>query len=303
MGIFRRLAGLLGFSKDEGHEVRDVEDENVGPHTNFSRKGFSVPVHVPVSRDLPGPILVQCNRGAGGVQILGHDDRFPGRATQPYGTGVWRTIRNLWPKLINKCTIKIGDGGKTLFWEEVWAGQALKASFPELFSLSLQKVATVKEMRDAQGWNLKFRRPLNDWEVNRMVEFLNIPNDTRNSRMRRQTVMGSRYTGEILSGTAYRNSQRTHTQSSYWPWKMIWKVKGLRWYAKRLRIDEDGDVADEFLNEIPPDAPSSTDENNRKFRKFELKYTTKPAKVTSQTLSAAGKIKYRVEYQGKLEWI
>lgn len=146
MGIFRRLAGLLGFSKDEGHEVRDVEDENVGPHTNFSRKGFSVPVHVPVSRDLPGPILVQCNRGAGGVQ-------------------------------------------------------------------------------------------------------------------------------------------------------------GLRWYAKRLRIDEDGDVADEFLNEIPPDAPSSTDENNRKFRKFELKYTTKPAKVTSQTLSAAGKIKYRVEYQGKLEWI
>ncbi|KAL3366104.1 hypothetical protein AABB24_010983 [Solanum stoloniferum] len=78
---------------------------------------------------------------------------------------------------------------------------------------------------------------------------------------------------------------------------------GLRWYAKRLRIDEDGDVADEFLNEIPPDAPSSTDENNRKFRKFELKYTTKPAKVTSQALSAAGKIKYRVEYQGKLEWI
>ncbi|KAH0664216.1 hypothetical protein KY284_029147 [Solanum tuberosum] len=144
--LTRRLAGLLGFSKDEGHEVRDVEDENAGPHNNLPRKGFSVPVQVPVSRDLPGPILVQCNRGAGGVQ-------------------------------------------------------------------------------------------------------------------------------------------------------------GLRWYAKRLRIDEDGDVADEFLNEIPPDAPSSTDENNRKFRKFELKYTTKPAKVTSQALSAAGKIKYRVEYQGKLEWI
>ncbi|WMV13345.1 hypothetical protein MTR67_006730 [Solanum verrucosum] len=77
-------------------------------------------------------------------------------ATQPYGTGVWRTIRNLCPKLINKCIIKIGDGGKTLLWEEVWVGQAsLKASFLDLFSLSLQKVATVKEMRDAQGWNLR----------------------------------------------------------------------------------------------------------------------------------------------------
>lgn len=45
-----------------------------------------------------------------------------------------------------------------------WVGQAsFKVSFLDLFSLSLQKVVTVKEMRDAQGWNLRFRRPLNDW--------------------------------------------------------------------------------------------------------------------------------------------
>lgn len=146
MGILRRLAGFLGFSKDEGHEVRDVEDDNATPHNNIPRKGFSVPVQIAVSRDLSGPILVPCVTGAGGVQ-------------------------------------------------------------------------------------------------------------------------------------------------------------GLRWYAKRLRIDEDGDVADEFLNEIPLDTLSSTEENHRTFPRFEFKYSTKPAKVTSQALSAAGKIKYRVEYQGKLEWI
>ncbi|CAN4099768.1 unnamed protein product [Withania somnifera] len=143
MGIFRRLAGILGFSKAE---VRDVEDDNVKPHNNIPRKGFSVPFQVAVSRDLPGPILVPCVSGSGGVQ-------------------------------------------------------------------------------------------------------------------------------------------------------------GLRWYAKRLRIDEDGDVADEFLNEIPSDTPSSTEANHRKFPRFVLKYNTKPANVTSQALSAAGKIKYRVEYLGKLEWI
>lgn len=146
MGIFRKLAGFLGFSKDEGQELRDVEEDNTAPHSNVPRKGFSVPVQVAVSRDLPGPIIVPCNTGAGGLQ-------------------------------------------------------------------------------------------------------------------------------------------------------------GLRWYAKRLRVDEDGDVADEFLNEIPSDTPSSTEENHRKFPRFELKYSTKPAMVTSQALSAAGKIKYRVEYQGKLEWI
>ncbi|WMV54149.1 hypothetical protein MTR67_047534, partial [Solanum verrucosum] len=134
-------------------------------------------------------------------------------ATQPYGTGVWRTIKNLWPKLINKCTIKIGDGGKTLFWEEVWAGQAsLKASFPDLFSLSLEKVATVKEMRDAQGWNLKFRRPLNDWEVNRMVEFLNILERYKELSNREDKLLWAPDTqGRFSVGTAYRNSQRTHS--------------------------------------------------------------------------------------------
>ncbi|XP_060207589.1 uncharacterized protein LOC132635278 [Lycium barbarum] len=79
-------------------------------------------------------------------------------------------------------------------------------------------------------------------------------------------------------------------------------VQGLRWYAKRLRIDEDGDVADEFLVEILRDTPSSTEEHHRQYPKFELK-STKPAKVTSQVLSAAGKIQHRVEHQGRLEWI
>ncbi|PHT92961.1 hypothetical protein T459_00843 [Capsicum annuum] len=80
--------------------------------------------------------------------------------------------------------------------------------------------------------------------------------------------------------------------------------KGLRWYGKRLRIDEDGDVADEFFEEIVPDTPSSSEEHHHKqYPKFQLKYTTKPAKITSQALSTAGKIQHRVERQGKLEWI
>lgn len=80
-------------------------------------------------------------------------------------------------------------------------------------------------------------------------------------------------------------------------------VQGLRWYAKRLRIDEDGDVADEFLEEVLEDTRSRTEEHHRQYPKFELKYTTKPAKITSLALSTAGKIQHRVEHQGKLEWI
>ncbi|KAL0323243.1 UNVERIFIED_CONTAM: hypothetical protein Sangu_1943600 [Sesamum angustifolium] len=32
--------------------------------------------------------------------------------------------------------------------------------------------------------------------------------------------------------------------------KVLKVKKGLRWYARNLRIDEDGDVADEFLDEV-----------------------------------------------------
>ncbi|OIT37631.1 PREDICTED: uncharacterized protein LOC109240501 [Nicotiana attenuata] len=80
-------------------------------------------------------------------------------------------------------------------------------------------------------------------------------------------------------------------------------VQGLRWYAKRLRIDEDGDVADEFFDEIRMDTPSSGEEHQRRYPKFELKYSTKPAKVTTQALSAAGIIQHCVEHHGRLEWI
>lgn len=80
-------------------------------------------------------------------------------------------------------------------------------------------------------------------------------------------------------------------------------IQGLRWYARRLRIDEDGDVADEFLDEVPADTSMNTENHNRKLPRFEVKYNAKPAKVRSQVLLPNGKIQQQVEYQGRLEWV
>ncbi|XVF51963.1 hypothetical protein PTKIN_Ptkin04bG0226400 [Pterospermum kingtungense] len=83
-------------------------------------------------------------------------------------------------------------------------------------------------------------------------------------------------------------------------------VQGLKWYAKRLRIDEDGDVADEFLDEILPEtssAASTESEKKNPFPKFEVKYSTRPAKVKTQVMSHDGKIQQCVEYQGRLQWV
>ena len=63
-------------------------------------------------------------------------------------------------------------------------------------------------------------------------------------------------------------------------------------------MDEDGDVADEFLDEVFPDMSSS-----RENRRFEVKSSTRPAKVKSQALSQDGRIQQRVEYRGRSVWI
>ena len=80
MGFLRRIAGILGFSKDEPHETRDVDDDNdvVRDRTSkeevdvedirLHRRGFSVPAQVSVDRDR-GPILIPCTSGDGGVQV------------------------------------------------------------------------------------------------------------------------------------------------------------------------------------------------------------------------------------------
>ncbi|GAB4857816.1 hypothetical protein Ancab_015721 [Ancistrocladus abbreviatus] len=80
-------------------------------------------------------------------------------------------------------------------------------------------------------------------------------------------------------------------------------IQGLKWYAKCLRMDEDGDVADEFLNEVYPDVSSAAAEQPQPFPRFEVKYSAGPAKVREQALTRDGKFQQCIEWQGRLQWI
>ena len=40
--------------------------------------------------------------------------------SEPYGVGVWRTIRNLWPQAEANLFLKVGNGNKTKFWKGGW---------------------------------------------------------------------------------------------------------------------------------------------------------------------------------------
>jgi len=145
----------------------------------------------------------------------------------PYGVGLWRTIRNQWPKLWGNSRIVIGNGRRTSFWNDVWVGQyPLMQLYPVIYNLNQQKEATVADVRDNQGWNLSFRRMLNDWEIDSLTDFYNTLEQAINFQPNEDSLHWLKAkNGKFTVKSAYRHLDRPAAMLLPWPWKMIWKVK------------------------------------------------------------------------------
>jgi hypothetical protein len=70
----------------------------------------------------------------------------------------------------------LGDGAQTSFWTDSWLGSVpLCEKFPRLFSISLQKKASVANLWSPNadhGWNFVWRRNLFVWETTLLEELL-----------------------------------------------------------------------------------------------------------------------------------
>ncbi|XP_078178472.1 uncharacterized protein LOC144572685 [Carex rostrata] len=77
-------------------------------------------------------------------------------------------------------------------------------------------------------------------------------------------------------------------------------VQGFRWYTRRLRIDEDGDVADEFLEEV-----TVANEQFANPPQFQTKYNTRPTALSMrrQTVIRDGNILQSLDYGNELKWV
>ncbi|KAI0500853.1 hypothetical protein KFK09_019071 [Dendrobium nobile] len=79
-------------------------------------------------------------------------------------------------------------------------------------------------------------------------------------------------------------------------------VQGFSWYCRQLRVDDDGDVADEFLDEVL--SPMSFGEQDQAAHsRFEVKYATKPALIKRQAITVNGDVHPCMEYHGMLRWV
>ncbi|WKA05686.1 hypothetical protein VitviT2T_023635 [Vitis vinifera] len=99
------------------------------------------------------------------------------KAVGACGVGVWKEILKEAGWCWDKMGFKVGKGNKISFWTDVWCrDSALSQRFPHLYILAANRNAKIEELWDQNvgegGWNLRFIRDFNDWEVVLVGELL-----------------------------------------------------------------------------------------------------------------------------------
>ena len=87
-------------------------------------------------------------------------------------------IKKLEEEFFLRTSIRIGNGRRTKFWWDYWVGDSkLKELFPLLFRIATHNSAVVADLWGRQGgggggWEVHFRRPFQDWELEEVNRFL-----------------------------------------------------------------------------------------------------------------------------------
>ena len=104
-----------------------------------------------------------------------------------FGVGVWKEILKEANWSWDNMMFKVGKGTKVKFWTDHWCGNAaLSRIFPQLFASAVHRNATVNEVWDSSlgqgGWNLRFARDSNDWELDLIGALFNMLRDFKISQ-------------------------------------------------------------------------------------------------------------------------
>uniref|UniRef100_A0A2N9IHU7 Reverse transcriptase domain-containing protein n=1 Tax=Fagus sylvatica TaxID=28930 RepID=A0A2N9IHU7_FAGSY len=149
--------------------------------------------------------------------------------TGSYGVSVWKFIRRGWDTFHSHCSFLVGDGQRVKFWQDWWCGdRVLNAVFPELFTISQDKEASVADLMSFPNgrlhWDFHFVRNVNDWELESLTSFMNLLYSCHMEGVG-EDRMGWR--NRATKGFTVKNfySCLCPSHSASFPWKSIWKVK------------------------------------------------------------------------------
>ena len=135
--------------------------------------------------------------------------------------------------------------GKINFWTDVWCnGTRLSQNFPHLFAMASHRNATVEEMWDQNfgqgGWNLRFFRDFNDWELEMIGNLLHVLRSYKPSMEEDSVCWKGGRNGKFRVKEAYR--LMTRPNDIVFPSRCIWvdsvptKVAFYAWEATWGRV-------------------------------------------------------------------
>ena len=122
----------------------------------------------------------------------------------------------------------MGKGTKVKFWTDHWCGdEALSRIFPQLFALAVHKNVTINEVWDSSlgqgGWNLRFARDSNDWELDLIGALFNMLRDVKISQEEDSVVW--RGGGQGIFGVRHAYNLLAAPNTLAFPIRCIWVDK------------------------------------------------------------------------------
>ena len=145
-----------------------------------------------------------------------------------FGVGLWKEISKEGLLLLNNVSFSVGNGKRVRLWKDTWCGNTpLCEAYPSLFDLAVSKDARVADCWDSMGevggWNPRFLRPFNDWEVEEVERLLLIIQGKRlNADLEDRMVWNETKDG-IFSVKSCFNSL-DHSSAVPFPWRIIWST-------------------------------------------------------------------------------
>ncbi|CAL5406146.1 unnamed protein product [Camellia sinensis] len=120
---------------------------------------------------------------------------YPNTEASQKHSWLWKDIlcvANFNPALhsffVSNTFILVANGARTLFWEDKWVGvRCLKDEFPRLYSISPNKLKSVKQVielrRTLHEWEECFNRVLRAWEKEEVARLVTLVNNIRELRV------------------------------------------------------------------------------------------------------------------------
>ncbi|KAJ9686353.1 hypothetical protein PVL29_015315 [Vitis rotundifolia] len=171
------------------------------------------------------------------------------KANGAFGVGVWKEIMKKADWCWEIMVFNVGKGTRIRFWSDPWCGgEVLSHRFSQLSDLAANRNATVGDVWDQNsrfgGWNLRFLRAFNDWEMHLVADLLQVLSSQRVNLEEDSVSWKESKNGQFGAKKAY--SLLISPNVTFFPKKEIWvervptKLAFFAWEAtwgKALTLD------------------------------------------------------------------